>query len=181
VIAGVVARRYAKAILELGNELGTLDAIVEEITSAADAYASSEELRKALENPLLPLTVKRAILAELGQTLGLSTTARNTLALLNDRRRMRTLPGIAQLLREMSDQKKGLVRAEVTTASPLSEAYYAKLQAQLEKMTGKRVVVDRREDPSIIAGVVTRIGDTLYDGSLRARLDEMKHSLMPPA
>ena len=180
-IAGVVARRYAKAILELGNEIGTIDAIVEEMSSAAEAYQTSAELRSALENPLFPLEVKRNILNELAQTLGLSTTTRNTILLLNDRRRMIALPGIARLLREMSDAKKGVVRAEVVTATLLSDAYYAKLQVQLEKMTGKRVVVDRREDANIIAGVVTRIGDTVYDGSLRARLDEMKSALLPQA
>jgi F-type H+-transporting ATPase subunit delta len=179
VIAGVVARRYAKAILELGSELGTLEAIVEELTNAADAYVASAELRSALENPLFPLAVKKAILTELGQTIGLSSTTLNTIMLLNDRRRMRALPGIARLLREMSDLRKGVLRAEVVTAAPLSDAYYAKLQAQLEKMTGRRVVVERREDPNLIAGVITRIGDTLYDGSLRTRLDEMKHALLP--
>jgi F-type H+-transporting ATPase subunit delta len=181
VIAGVVARRYAKAILELGNELGTLDAIVEEISGAADAYAGSAELRSALENPLFPHVVKKSILSELAQTLGVSSTTRNTLLLLNDRRRMGALPGIAKLLREMADLKKGVLRAEVVTATPLSEAYYVKLQMQLEKMTGKKVVVDRREDPSIIAGVITRIGDTLYDGSLRTRLDEMRHAIVNQA
>jgi len=181
VIAGVVARRYAKAILELGNELGTLDAIVEEISNAAEAYGSSADLRSALENPLFPLEVKRNVINELAQALGVSQTTRNTLHLLNDRRRMPALPGIARLLREMTDLRKGVLRAEVVTATTLSDAYYTKLQVQLENMTGKRVVVERREDPSIIAGVVTRIGDTLYDGSLRARLDEMKHALLPEA
>jgi F-type H+-transporting ATPase subunit delta len=113
------------------------------------------------------------------QALGLGLTSKNTLLLLGDRRRMRALPGIAKLLRELNDKKKGVLRAEVITASPLSDAYYQKLQVQLEKMTGQKVVVDRREDPSIIAGVITRIGDTLYDGSLRTRLDEMKHALLP--
>jgi F-type H+-transporting ATPase subunit delta len=179
VIAGVVARRYAKALLELGSETGTLDQLVSEISSASDAYQESAELQSALENPLFPYAVKKQMLTEVAQALGLGLTAKNTLLLLGDRRRMRALPGIAKLLREMSDKKKGVLRAEVITASALSDAYYQKLQAQLEKMTGQKVVVDRREDPTIIAGVITRIGDTLYDGSLRTRLDEMKHALLP--
>jgi len=81
----------------------------------------------------------------------------------------------------MTDRKKGLLRAEVVTAAPLSEAYYARLQQQLEKMTGRKVVIDRREDASILAGVVTRIGDTVYDGSLQTRLNELKHALLPTA
>jgi F-type H+-transporting ATPase subunit delta len=180
-IAGVVARRYAKALLELGTELGQLDALVEEMSAAAASYEGSPELQTALENPLFPYDVKKNILADLAQTIGLGLTARNTLFLLNDRRRMRALPGIAQLLREMNDKKKGLLRAEVVTAAPLSDAYFARLKQQLEKMTGRTVVLDKREDPTILAGVITRIGDTVYDGSLRARLHEIKHALLPSA
>jgi F-type H+-transporting ATPase subunit delta len=180
-IAGVVARRYAQALVELGAETSQLDALVEEIGAAAASYEESSELRDALENPLFPHAVKKNILMELGKTIGLSQTAQNAIFLLNDRRRMRALPGIARLMREMNDKKKGLVRAEVVTAAPLSEAYYARLQQQLEKVTGKRIILDKREDPSILAGVITRIGDTLYDGSLRSRLHEIKHALLPSA
>jgi F-type H+-transporting ATPase subunit delta len=94
---------------------------------------------------------------------------------------MRALPGIAKILREMNDKKKGLLRAEVVTATVLSDAYYTRLQQQLEKMTGRHVVLDKREDASLLAGVITRIGDTVYDGSLRSRLHEIKHSLLPSA
>jgi len=180
-IPGVVSRRYAQALLELGSETGQLDALVEEISAAAAAYEASAELQAALENPLFPYAVKKNILADLAEGLGLGQTTRNALFLLNDRRRLRALPSIARLLREMNDKRAGLLRAEVVTAAPLSEAYYARLQQQLEKMTGKKVVLDRREDPAILAGVVTRIGDTLYDGSLRSRLHEIKHALLPGA
>jgi F-type H+-transporting ATPase subunit delta len=101
--------------------------------------------------------------------------------LLVDRRRTKTLPYVARMLRELADARKGVVRAEVTTAVALADAYYARLQAQLEKMTGKRVVVDRVIDPTLIAGVVTRIGDRIFDGSLRTRLQSLKDSLMPTA
>lgn len=176
-IAGVVARRYAQALLELGTESGQLDALVEEIAAVAASYAGSPDLQQMLENPLFPLEVKRNVLNDLASQIGLGQSARNALLLLNDRRRLKALPGIAKLLREMNDKKKGLLRAEVVTAAPLSEAYYGRLQLQLEKLTGKKVVIDRREDPSILAGVITRIGDTLYDGSLKSRLQEIKHTL----
>ncbi len=125
--------------------------------------------------------MKKSIVAELAQTIGLGQTARNALFLLNDRRRMAVLPGIARLLREMNDKRKGILRAEVVTAAPLSDVYFSRLQQQLEKMTGRKIVLDKREDPTIIAGVITRIGDVVYDGSLRARLHEIKHALLPSA
>ena len=178
-IAANVARRYAKALVDLGLETGTLDALSDEISRAASAYGASADLRQAMENPLVSYAQKKGILTELAEKLGLGPVARNTLLLLNDRRRLRILPGVAQLLREISDAKKGVLRAEVISAAPLSEAYYGKLLVQLEKMTGKKVVLEKREDPALLAGVVTRIGDTVYDGSLLARLREMRHALYP--
>lgn len=178
-ISGAVASRYARAIYELGAEAGSPDALVDEIGRVARAYDESAELRAALDNPLVAFDAKKGILAELADRLGLSATAKHTLFLLNDRRRLRALPAIAQRLREASDQKKGVLRAEVVSAAPLGDAYLERLRAQLEKMTGKKVVLDKREDPSLIAGVVARIGDTVYDGSLRARLTQLKTALLP--
>jgi F-type H+-transporting ATPase subunit delta len=179
VIAANVARRYAKALVDLGLETGTLDALSDEISRAASAYEASADLRQAMENPLVSHAQKKGILTEVAEKLALGPIAKNTLLLLNDRRRLRILPGVAQLLREISDAKKGVLRAEVISAAPLSEAYYGKLLAQLEKMTGKKVVLDKKEDPALLAGVVTRIGDTVYDGSLLARLRDMRHTLSP--
>jgi F-type H+-transporting ATPase subunit delta len=178
-IALNVARRYAKALVEIGVETSSLDALTDEMTRASEAYESSVELRHALENPLVPHPSKKAVVAEIAETLGLGAIAKNTLQLLVDRRRMRVLPGIAQLMKEMNDLKKGVLRAEVISAAPLSDGYYEKLHAQLEKVTGKKVALDKKTDPALIAGVVTRIGDTIYDGSVLARLREMRQALMP--
>ena len=178
-IGANVARRYARALLEIGVETSTLSALVDEIVTLADAYAGSVELQRALDNPLVAHEAKKAILVEVADRAGVSAVAKHTLLLLGDRRRLHALPAIAQLLREMSDAKQGVLRAEVTTAVRLSDAYYAKLQAQLEKMTGQRVAIDKREDPSILAGVIARIGDRVYDGSLRSRMTELGQSLLP--
>ena len=177
----IVARRYAQALLELGSETGSLDKLVEEMEGIAAAWETSTDLRNALENPLVALAAKKAVMNEMCEQIGASGTTKHALQLLIDRRRIKTVPYVAQYLRELADAKKGIVRAEVTTAVPLSDAYYARLQAQLEKMTGKKVVVDRRTDPLLIAGVVTRIGDRILDGSLRTHLQSIKDSLMPPA
>jgi F-type H+-transporting ATPase subunit delta len=175
----IVARRYARAVLDLGVELGQLDSIVSEMDAFAAAWESSPELRNAVENPLVPHAAKKSVVQEVANRLGVGSVTRNTLLLLVDRRRAKALPYLAQSLREYADARKGLLRAEVTTATPLSEAYYSRLQTQLEAMTGKKVVVDRRTDPALIAGVVTRIGDRILDGSLRTRLQSLRDALMP--
>lgn len=178
-IPGVIAKRYATALLELGAETGQLDALVDELQRAADAYAASAELRAAFDDPLVAAAAKKAILDEVAQRLSASATTKNALRLLLDRRRVRALPAIAQRLREMADDRRGILRAEVLTAMPLPEEYFGKLQRQLERITGRRIALDRKLDPSLICGVVVRVGDTVYDGSLVARLRQLKDSLAP--
>jgi F-type H+-transporting ATPase subunit delta len=181
VSASIVARRYARALLELGTAQGQLDALVEELATLGDAWEASPELRNAIENPLVSHAAKKAVATELAAKINASPTARNTLLLLVDRRRAPALPYIARTLRELADARKGIVRAEVTSAAPLADDYYGRLQTTLETMTGKKVVVDRRTDPTLIAGVVTRIGDRIFDGSLRTRLQTLRDALMPSA
>ncbi len=178
-IPGVIAKRYATALLELGGEAGELDALVEEISRAAAAYEASAELRGAFENPLVPAPAKKAILGDIVERLALGTTSRSFLGLLVDRRRIRALPAIATRLREMADLRRGITRAEVLTAMPLPEEYFEKLQRELERITGRKVALDRKLDPTLICGVLIRIGDTVYDGSLVARLKQLKETMLP--
>jgi F-type H+-transporting ATPase subunit delta len=179
VIPGVIAKRYATALLDLGSESGQLDALVEEVRRASQAYESSSELRSAFENPLVPAGAKKAIVVELSQRLNLGATARSFLGMLVDRRRIRALPPISERLREMADLRRGITRAEVVAALPLPEEYYAKLQRELERITGRKVALDRKVDASLLCGVMVRIGDTVYDGSLVARLKQLKDTLLP--
>ncbi len=178
-IAANISRRYARAILELGTESGELDAVVAEAGAMAETYAGSPELQRVMGDPLVSHAAKKAILSDLAARLSLGPVTRNSLLLLGDRRRLRLLPEIAQLLREMNDLAKGVVRADVTSAVALSDAFYGRLQAQLEKMTGKKVVLDKKTDASLVAGVVTRIGDQVFDGSIRSRLASLKNALLP--
>jgi F-type H+-transporting ATPase subunit delta len=178
-IPGVIAKRYANALLELGTEAGQLDALVDEINRAAAAYETSAELRSAFENPLVPAVAKKAIIGDVSERLGLGTTARSFLGILVDRRRIRALPPIATRLREMADLRRGITRAEVLTAMPLPEEYFEKLQRELERITGRKVALDRKLDPTLICGVLIRIGDTVYDGSLVARLKHLKETVLP--
>lgn len=178
-IPGVIAKRYATALLELGSETGQLDALVDELQRAAQAFEGSADLRTTLADPLLSLQVKQQIVAEVAERLGLGQTSKNALALLVSRRRIKALPPIAQRLREMADDKRGILRAEVLTAMPLPEEYFTQLQQQLERVTGRRIALDRKLDPTLICGVVARVGDTVYDGSLISRLRQLRETMLP--
>lgn len=177
-IPGVIAKRYATALLELGSESGQADALVAEVSRAAATYEASDELQGLLDDPLITPAAKKAVLADVADRLQVSPVTKSALGLLLDRRRIRALPAIAARLREMADARKGFLRAEVLTAMPLPEEYYDKLQRQLERITGRRVALDRKLDASLLCGVVVRVGDTVYDGSLVARLHQMREKLL---
>ncbi|HEV8549301.1 MAG TPA: F0F1 ATP synthase subunit delta [Polyangiaceae bacterium] len=173
-----IAERYARAIFELGVESGTLAALVDQVRSFAAAYEESADLRGVLENPLVPNEQRDKILREIASRLDFGPSALNTVRYLARRRRLAVLPDIARRLDSLSDEKQGVVRATVTSATPLAESFYQRLAEQLATLVGKKVVLDRHQDPSLIAGVVTRIGDNTIDGSVRGRLENLERKLL---
>ncbi|HVY46849.1 MAG TPA: ATP synthase F1 subunit delta [Minicystis sp.] len=173
-----VARRWAHALFELGKETSSLVDLNKDVRAFADVYASSAELRDALDNPLVPEPSREAILVDVAGRLGVGETAKNTLRLLAQKRRLAILPDLARQLARLTDEDANLVRATVTSAAPLSDAYKDRLRAALEKATGKKVTIAHEVDPTLVAGVVTKIGDRVIDGSLKARLQGFRESLL---
>ena len=106
-----------------------------------------------------------------------NTTVERVVQMLAERKRLSILPEMAGMVAEMADEHQGVVRATVTSARPLAPAYVKKLSAQLESSTGRKVVVTTQQDPNLLAGVVTQIGDRVIDGSVRGRLDRLARSL----
>lgn len=173
-----VAKRYAQAIFELGVEGSSVAALTDEVKRMAHAYETSPDLRAVLENPLVSTAERQAIIDELGTRMGLSGMGKNTLGLLAQRQRVAALPAIAKELARLADERAGIVRGTVTSAGPLSEAYFQKLQREVERVTGKKVLLERLQDPELIAGLVVKIGDRIIDGSARTRLDQMREQLL---
>ena len=172
-----IGDRYARAIFELGVDGDELAALTEQIQSLASAYASSPDLRAVLDNPLVAPEQRDEILVQISNRLGLGQLARNAVRYIAFRRRLHALPDVARRLSGLSDEKAGLVRASVTSASPMPEAFYQKLTQELEAMILKKIALERHEDPSLIGGVVTKIGDNTIDGSVRGRLEQLERQL----
>lgn len=177
-IVGSLARRYAKALLEIGIQQHSFDATGKELDRAADTLRSSPELRNALENPVFSLEKRKLIMDELARRLALSKTVRNFIMLLLDKGRIAALPDIARVYRALVDEHAGRVRATVTSARPLDPMLETRLKTALEKSSGKVVLFDKREDPTILGGLITQLGDTLYDGSVRTQLQELREELL---
>lgn len=173
-----VADRYARAIFELGVETGQLDPFAKQLQSVAEVYSASAELRHALENPVIADAERDGLLQELTRRLGTAPLLVNALRLMAVRRRLRALPELVARLTRLADAHVGVLRATVTSAETLSEPYYEQIARVLGQKTQRKVVVDRRVDSSLIAGVITRIGDTVVDGSLKGRLRELERQLL---
>jgi F-type H+-transporting ATPase subunit delta len=176
-----IADRYARAIFELGVETGQLQAITQQVRNFAGVYASSAELRSVLENPVVEQAKRDAILSDVATRTGLTGVSLNLVKLLSSRKKLRILPDLARRLDQFTDEKAGVVRATVTSAKAMPDSFYQKLTAELEAATSRKIVLERREDPTLIAGFVTRIGDNTIDGSVRGRLNELQRQLVGQA
>jgi len=173
-----IADRYARAIFAIGVETDSVAELAQQIGDFANAYAGSLDLKAVIQNPLVEADQRDKILREVARRLGLGPAALNVIRYLASRRRLMALPDIARHLGTLSDEKAGVVRANVTSAGPLPESYYTRLAEELARLVGRKVVLDRHEDPSLIAGVITRIGDNTIDGSIRGRLDHLERELL---
>lgn len=173
-----VAHRYAQAIFELGVEGSNLPTLLDDMRKLAEAYRESPEMHKMMGNPLIPEEARLAAVHEIAERLGLSPLGINAAGLLTHRKRISALPAIVEELDRLSDEKAGVARATVISAEPLSEAYAERLSQELSTMTGLKVVLDRKHDPELLAGLVVRIGDQVIDGSARARLSALLTQLL---
>jgi F-type H+-transporting ATPase subunit delta len=175
-----VASRYARALTDVvtgPKPLEQPDIIDRQLSSFLELIEESVALRNLLESPAVRAARKKEVIKTLGARLELSRTAQNVLFLLVDHRRMAQLKAILTQFRAMVDEHMGLVQARVTSAQPLSDADRAGLEAALAGKTGRRVRASYDVDPSLIGGVVTRVGSTIYDGSVVEQLRLLREKL----
>jgi F-type H+-transporting ATPase subunit delta len=125
----------------------------------------------------VPVPRKKAVLATFAKELGLSTLVRNLLFVLIDHRRITQIGEIRVAFEDMVDEHLGFVRGEVQSAEPLDKSQLDALQTELDAISGKRVKMKTSVDPSLLGGVVARLGSTVYDGSIRGQLDDMRRKL----
>jgi F-type H+-transporting ATPase subunit delta len=178
VIAGSVARRYARALLQIGIEDGNLERMGREVGVLARALKRSEELSQTLANPVFPRSEREKVLRALLDRIGATQAVVNFTRLLLDRERVAVLPDIARELDVMIDARAGRVAAKVTSAAPLDEAQKKRLIKTLESLSGKKVDMTMEQDPSLLGGLVAQVGDVVYDGSLRTQLERIRQDLV---
>ena len=166
---------YAAALLAVARAEGDVDGITDELIRTARAFTSSDELRETLSDPRVPAERKLGVVSDLlGSKASEATVA--LVEMLVSTGRIRDFAAIAAEMGEMAAAAEGEVVAEVRSAVPLDEATVARLAAKLTAATGKAVSVRTVVDPAIIGGVVTKVGDTVFDGSVRNRLQELREA-----
>ena len=172
-----IARRYAKALMDLGVADGNYERLGRELAALGRVLKSSPELVATMTNPAFARSDREKILRAILQRLGASQMVVNFTRLLLDRERMPVLPDISRELDAMIDARAGRVAAEVRSAVPLDAGQRERLTQALEQLSGKKVEMKIDTDPSLLGGVVAKLGDTVYDGSLKTQLERMKQTL----
>jgi F-type H+-transporting ATPase subunit delta len=175
-----VATRYANALADVVTAPGSgvrAEETLGELRSFEVALKESAALQNTLMSPAVPPGRKRAVVGKIADALKLSRIARNFLYVLIDHRRIAALEGVLHTFEIIVDERLGFARAEVTSARELTDAQRTTISTQLEHMTGKRIRMRYGVDPSLIGGVVARIGSTVYDGSVRGQLDSLGRRL----
>jgi F-type H+-transporting ATPase subunit delta len=177
VINRTIARRYAKALMNIGLEDGKYDTYGEELGAFTTLFQREEQLREVLNNPAFSILRRQAIIQEIAKRLRLSPLTINFLHLLVDKNRMRYLLDIATLYRELADEAAGRARVRLITAHDLSTQKLKELTKGLQDLVGKQVIMEVETDASLIGGVVARIGGMVYDGSVKTQLERLKETL----
>ena len=173
------AIRYARALLDVAvKENGDLHLIEAQLAGFVDLFTQHPTLEKVMLNPAVPVPRKRAAIALLIERAKLTPVLAKLIALLADRDRLVLLPDLLASYRERLLDHLKVVRADVTTAVPLPADRARAVEQSLAKMTGRTVTLATRVDPSIIGGVVARLGSTIYDGSVTTQLQKMKQRLV---
>lgn len=175
----VVDLRYARALAAvISNQQLDLIAAQGQLNDFADLLAESAELREVLQNPSIPEPQKLKVLDAISARLGLSRPIRNFLALVTHHERLHELRDMITAYANVADEDSGIAEVEITTARPLDDANRRLLEQQAAKLAGEpRVQATYHEDPSLLGGAVVRIGSTIYDGSVRGQLEQMRQRL----
>jgi F-type H+-transporting ATPase subunit delta len=172
------AVRYARALLDVAIKESDPARVEQDLAAFAGLVEANPDLREALTNPVVPAHAKQRVVNELVTRQGLKPPVSKVLLMLAERDRLSILADLLQVYRERLMEHQGVVRAEITAAAELSTERLEQLQQRLAGVTGRTVTMTTRVDPSLIGGVVARIGGTVYDGSVATQLERMREKLL---
>ncbi len=172
-----IARKYARAFLELSLQAGNYDLLGKEMGTLADLLGKNRELRTVLFSAVYPAATRKRIVQAIAEPLGLSPSTLHFIDLLIDRERMDHFIEVAKAYENLCDAVANRVRATLFTAGEIAPELVKTIKGQLESSTGKQVILAVEEDLSLIGGVMAKIGYVIYDGTLRTQFQKIKENL----
>lgn len=177
--ANIVARRYARALFSIAQGQGDAerDAYGKDLAALAEVLAETPELLKVFGNPLFSADEKKAIVEKILGNLNTTPVVKNFCFLLADKERLSALPEIEAFYSTLLDEAKGVVRGELVTAVELADAKQDEVKKQLADQLGRELILDFGTDADILGGVMLKVGDKIFDASLRAQLNSMKEQI----
>lgn len=175
----VVDLRYARALAAvIADQQLDLIAAQGQLESFANLLDESVELREVLQNPSIPEAQKLKVLDALAPRLGLSRPIRNFIAVLTHHQRLHEIRDMISAYANIADKDSGIAEVEITSARPLDPGNRRLLEQQVARLAGEpRILATYREDPSLLGGAVVKLGSTVYDGSVRGQLEQMRQRL----
>jgi len=169
--------QYANALSDVALAQGAGEPALKQLKDFVAAFDESAELRNVLASPAVPKEEKHGVIEKIGTRLGATKIIRNFLFVVADHHRTHMLPEILETFQEVIRQRQGIAEAEISSAVELSAAQKKRFAQILERITGKKVEAKFSLDPALLGGAVIRVGDTIYDGSVRNSLNEMRARL----
>lgn len=176
-IGSTIAKRYARAFFEIAEEEKQLERYFQELNGFSSIIEGNKDLKEFLANPIFDQMEKKSVVESILNKTDISGMTANFLKLLADKQRIVILKDVVESYRELMDEALKTVRVSVKTAFPLAPDLVGKLQDGLAKQTGKQVHMTVMEDQSLLGGIVVRVGDTLYDNSIKTQLDNIRNLL----
>lgn len=173
-----IARRYGGALADSVIANGETEKVAAELVVFNNLFAENEQLGTIFANPAISHASKEKVLESIIERAKPSKTTANFARILLRNGRLGEIREVATRFRSILDERGGIVKAEVISASPISDGERSSFKAELEKKTGKDITLDFKVDESIIGGVITRVGSTVYDGSVRTKLDNLREQLI---
>ncbi|MCE5244422.1 MAG: ATP synthase F1 subunit delta [Syntrophobacteraceae bacterium] len=173
----VIAKRYAKALFNLALDGGWVGQYGRELDDFVRLLKDFPELAEAIQNPLYPETTRKELFFAVADKADTSPILRSFISLLIEKKRVQHLDEIAEYYHRLIDEHSNVARAQIKAATELDDDIIQDISHTLENMTGKRIVVEFQQDPSLIGGVVAQIGDLVLDGSVKRQLLNFKESL----
>ncbi|MHA6723345.1 F0F1 ATP synthase subunit delta [Sphingomonas sp. RS2018] len=176
-IQASLSGRYATALFELARDARSIDAVEASLSTVRDALDQSDDLRALTTSPVVGRTAAGKAIGAVAQSLGLDPTTTKFLGVLAENRRLRDLPAIIRAFRTLAAAHRGETTAEVASAHPLDEAQVNDLRQALRTRVGRDVSIDLRVDPSLLGGLVVKIGSQMIDSSIKTRLNTLAHAM----